>query len=157
MSPRSRYPYETPLISWIDVARGAGAGAGILILGGVGFGFLSSDILGTTDFRFYVFLLQLAAFFLAGYTAGYAVDDAPASNGMVAALGTIAVWVPVRALLWHMNQRSEGVKLFSDQAISVPLLIAACGLAVIVGIAAAYIGAGMADWRRERQRERQRR
>ena len=150
MFRRNRYPFETPLISWVDVGRGAGAGAGVLILGGIGFSFLESESLTTPEFRFGVFLLQIAAFATAGCIAGYAVNDAPASNGLVAALGTILMWVPVRAAIWYASQREAGVQLFSEQGISVPLLAAACGLAVVVGIASAYIGAGLAESQRRR-------
>lgn len=148
MFGRNQYPCKTSLISWIDVGRGAGAGAGVLILGGIGFSFLQTEALETPEFRFGVFLLQIAAFATAGCIAGFAVSDAPASNGLLAALGTILVWVPVRAAIWFESQRDSGTKLFSDQGISLPLLAAACGLAVIVGIASAYIGAGIAESRR---------
>lgn len=135
-------PYKTPLISWTDAGRGALTGTGLLLLGGMVFSSFSAEVLETSEFKFGVFLLQLAAFALAGGIAGYAVDDAPVPNGFVAAVGTLLLWIPIRTGIWWIAQQDTGIDLFSASAIATSEVAASFALACLVGPIAAIIGAG---------------
>lgn len=126
----------------MDAGRGALTGTGMLLLGGIVFSSFSAEVLETSEFKFGVFLLQFAAFALAGGIAGYAVDDAPTPNGLVAAVGTLLVWIPIRAAIWWFSQQDSGIDLFSASGIATKEVAASFALACVVGPTAAVLGAG---------------
>ena len=46
---------------------------------------------------------------LAGLAAAKAATDAPLSNGIVAAIGAFALWIPIRILIWAIRDNGQGL------------------------------------------------
>ena len=144
---RKHNSYAPQLLSWVDIARGAAAGGGLLLLSGIVLGYLEGEVLESNEFRFGVFLLQLVAFSIAGAIAGYGMFDRPVLSGILAAVGAVLGWLPIRAVIWWLNQRDSGYALISEQGISLSAYVSAFGLSVVVGATASIIGAGIHSWK----------
>lgn len=42
-----------------------------------------------------------------GWVAARIADDAPYSNGIVAAIGALVLWLPIRALIWAVRESDQ--------------------------------------------------
>ena len=48
-----------------------------------------------------------AVYAAAGFVAGRIAVDAPYSNGIVAAIGALLLWLPIRALIWTVRDSNQ--------------------------------------------------
>jgi hypothetical protein len=61
------------------------------------------DEFDTSAWAALAFLLLLLVFALAGWIAGATSPAAPLTNGSLAGLGTFALWIPLRILIWAVR------------------------------------------------------
>lgn len=87
----------------------------------------------------------LAAYVVAGAGAGRRGADAPMSNGMVAALGALILWLPIRALIWLARETSRGLFTGHRPVFAPGQLLAQMVLAALFGLVGGLIGARL--WR----------
>jgi len=84
---------------------------------------------------------QLVAYVFAGSVAGAQAPSAPLSNGGLAALAAVIVWIPIRVAIWLVRDETRGL-LSGDDPVFVagPVLIALV-LAFALGMVGGAFGA----------------
>lgn len=55
-----------------------------------------------------------AVYAISGWVAARIASDAPSSNGIVAAIGALLLWLPIRALIWAVRDSDQ--QLFGGQS-----------------------------------------
>lgn len=86
-------------------------------------------------------LLILVAYFLAGFRAGSLVPSAPLTNGMLAALCTVVVWVPIRIVVWFLRENDRGLVSGDDPVLRVGQLFGTAVFAIALGAIGGLVGA----------------
>jgi hypothetical protein len=81
----------------------------------------------------------IAVYFVAGFVSARADDDAPYSNGMVAALGAFGLWIPIRILIWLVRDTSQGLFTGTTPVFSVPAVFTQLVLAAALGAAGGWV------------------
>ena len=81
------------------------------------------------------------AFLLAGFRAGTLVPTAPLSNGMLAALGALLVWIPIRIVVWLLREDDRGLVSGDDPVLRLGQLFSSAVFAIALGAIGAYVGA----------------
>jgi hypothetical protein len=137
------------LVDWRAVARGAGVG--LIVIAPV------TVLRAVVDHRVSdfarsnwppVFLVGiLAAYVAAGWLAGRWAPSAPLTNGAFAALGTLALWLPVRVVIWAVRDDPKGLFTGSKPVLSVGGLFGNAVLAVAAGMIGGILGARYAAQR----------
>jgi hypothetical protein len=125
------------------VARGALAGLVVIVPVTVARAIASH---GVADFdhsgwAVLFFFFILGAYGIAGWVAGTAAPDAPLTNGALAALGAIVLWLPLRIVIWVIRRDHHGLFTGSQPAITLGELFGAFVLGAAVGIIGALIAA----------------
>ena len=87
----------------------------------------------------------LAAYVVAGAVACRRAPDAPMSNGMVAGLGALVLWLPIRILIWLARESPRGLVSGHRPVFALGQLLAQMVLAAVVGLIGGLIGARL--WR----------
>ena len=90
-------------------------------------------------------LALFAAYVLAGFVAGRRVPDAPLSNGLVAGMGALALWLPLRVLIWLVRDESQGLFTGSQPVFTVGQLFAQLLFAAVFGLLGGLLGARTAQ------------
>ncbi len=54
-------------------------------------------------------LAIFAVYAIAGFVAARIATDAPYSNGIVAAIGALALWLPIRTVIWAIRDSSQSL------------------------------------------------
>jgi hypothetical protein len=100
------------LVDWAAVGRGAVVG--LCILAGVSIvdAILDHHITDypNSGWRALLFVVILAGYVIAGWTAGRFVPDGGLTNGALAAMGSVVLWLPLRVAIWLV--RDTGAALF---------------------------------------------
>ena len=78
-------------------------------------------------------LLLLLAYFLAGFRAGTLVPSAPLTNGMLAALCSVAVWIPIRIVVWVVRDGDRGLFSGDDPVLRLGQLFGTAVFAIALG------------------------
>jgi hypothetical protein len=125
------------------VARGALAGLVVIVPVTVARAIASH---GVADFdhsgwAVLFFFFILGAYGIAGWVAGTSAPDAPLTNGALAALGAILLWLPLRIVIWVIRRDHHGLFTGSQPAITLGELFGAFVLGAAVGIIGALIAA----------------
>ena len=102
------------------VARGALAGLVVIVPVTVARAIASH---GVADFdhsgwAVLFFFFILGAYGIAGWVAGTSAPDAPLTNGALAALGAILLWLPLRIVIWVIRRDHHGLFTGSQPAIT---------------------------------------
>jgi hypothetical protein len=84
-------------------------------------------------------LAILVAYVVAGVGAGRLVPDAPMANGALAGLGALALWLPLRVLIWAMRDATNGLFSGTDPVFSASRLLGQAALAAALGALGAYV------------------
>ena len=100
----------------------------------------------TTDFStsawvYPLSLLILLAYGLAGAAAGRAARVSPPLQGAVAGVGAVAVWVPVRVVIWAVREGDRSLVTGDRAALPPGQVFGALALAALVGAAGALLAA----------------
>jgi hypothetical protein len=86
-------------------------------------------------------LAIVVAYLVAGVGAGRIALDAPLSNGALAGLGALVLWLPLRVLIWVMRDATNGLFTGTDPVFSASRLLGQAALAVGLGALGAYFAA----------------
>ena len=84
------------------------------------------------------------AYVLAGAVAGRRSPDAPLTNGLLAGIGALALWLPLRVLIWVARGESQGLFTGSDPVFTATQLFGQVIFAALFGVIGGLIGARMA-------------
>jgi hypothetical protein len=95
------------------------------------------------------FFLILLAYGVAGWVAGRSMPTAPLSNGALAGLGSVVLWLPLRVIIWAIRNDHRGLFTGADPVMTVGQIFGALVLAAGFGILGALLAA-----RRARSAER---
>ena len=87
------------------------------------------------------FFAILFAYGLSGWVAGHSAVRAPLTNGAIAGFGAIALWLPLRVLIWAIRHDHRGLFTGARPAITVGGLFGNVVLAAAVGIIGALLAA----------------
>lgn len=86
-------------------------------------------------------VLVLAAFFVAGVRAGRLGPAGPLTNGMLAALSTVVLWIPVRIVVWLVREGDRGLVSGDDPVLRVGQLFVTAVFALALGALGGRVGA----------------
>jgi hypothetical protein len=78
-------------------------------------------------------VLLLAVYLIAGYVGGREAEDAPYSNGMVAAIGAFVLWIPIRIVIWALRDTGRGLLTGTEPVFTVPAVFTQLVLAAALG------------------------
>lgn len=83
----------------------------------------------------------LVPLFVAGVGAGRWAPAAPLSNGMVAAVGALVLWIPVRVVIWAVRESGRGLVSGSTPALPIGQLFVTAVFAAGLGALGGLVGA----------------
>jgi hypothetical protein len=81
------------------------------------------------------------AYLVAGIGAGRIAFDAPLSNGALAGLGALALWLPLRVLIWAVRDASNGLLTGDDPVFGPSRILGQAVLAAAFGLLGALLAA----------------
>jgi hypothetical protein len=125
------------------VARGALLGLVVIVPVAVLYAFLDRAVDDFEDSGWApLFALAiLIAYVVAGVGAGRLGLEAPMANGALAGLGALALWLPLRVLIWAMRDASNELFSGTDPVFSASRLLGQAVLAAALGAAGAFVAA----------------
>jgi hypothetical protein len=91
-----------------------------------------------------LFVLLLVGYTVGGYVGGKAGADAPLTNGTLAGVGALVIWLPIRVVIWAA--REDGRGLFSGHNAALPpgqlfgALVIAAGFGMVGGFLSERVG-----------------
>ena len=92
-----------------------------------------------------VFALALMlAYVVAGAVAAHRAPATPLSNGTLAGLGALVLWMPLRVLIWVARSESQGLFTGSEPVFTVGQIFGQLLFAAAFGLIGGFIGARMA-------------
>ncbi len=86
-------------------------------------------------------LALFAAYVVAGAVAGRRGEDAPMSNGLLAGVGAVVLWLPLRVLIWAIRNESQGLFSGSDPVFTLGQLFGQVLFAAVFGLIGGILGA----------------
>src|ERR1700674_4179789 len=138
-------PTTVEAIDWPGIRRGAAAGLVVIVPATIIRAVLDRDV---TDFShsgwvYPVSVLILVAYVVAGGGGGRAGRPAPLTNGALAGLGSVVLWIPIRILIWVVREEGRGL-VSGDRAVLPPgqlfgALVISVGLGMLGGVLGARI------------------
>jgi hypothetical protein len=86
-------------------------------------------------------LALFAAYVVAGAVAGRRTEDAPMSNGLLAGIGAVLLWLPLRVLIWIVRSESDGLFSGSDPVFTFGQIFGSMLFAAVFGLIGGILGA----------------
>jgi hypothetical protein len=83
----------------------------------------------------------LAAYVLAGTVAGRRAPDAPLTNGILAGIGALILWLPLRILIWAVRGEDHGLLTGSEPVFTAGQLFGQLLFASAFGLLGGLFGA----------------
>jgi len=83
----------------------------------------------------------LATYVVAGMVTGRRTPDAPLTNGLLAGVGALVLWLPLRLIIWLARSESQGLFTGSDPVFTVGQLFGQVLFAAVFGLIGGIIGA----------------
>lgn len=83
----------------------------------------------------------LVAYVVAGAVAGHHAPGAPLSNGILAGLGALVLWLPLRVLIWVARSESQGLFDGRDPVFTIGQLFGQLLFAAAFGLVGGLVGA----------------
>jgi hypothetical protein len=83
----------------------------------------------------------LAAYVVAGTVAGRRAPDAPLTNGIVAGIGALLLWLPLRILIWAARGEDHGLLTGSEPVFTAGQLFGQLLFASAFGLLGGLLGA----------------
>jgi hypothetical protein len=107
---------DGPLVVWPAVLRGALLGLSVLAGASVIEAILDHNVDSFNDsgWIYPLFVMILVGYALGGWLAGRLAPDGFLSNGALAGLGALVLWIPVRIVIWLVRDENRG--LFSGHS-----------------------------------------
>jgi hypothetical protein len=139
-------PGITDGIDWPAVVRGAVVGLSVIVpvtILRVVLDHEASDP-NHSPWIYPLFVLLLVGYTIGGYVGGRAGAAAPLTNGTLAGLGALVIWLPIRVVIWAA--REDGRGLFSGHNAALPpgqlfgALVIAAGFGMLGGFLIERVG-----------------
>ena len=92
--------------------------------------------------RIPLFFALLVAFAIAGFAAGREVPDRRLTAGMLAGLGAVALWIPIRVAIWLVRDDDRGLVAGSDAVLRPGQVFTVALLACALGLVGGLVGGG---------------
>jgi hypothetical protein len=133
-------------VQWGAVLRGAVVGLSIIVPVTILRVVVDHEVAhpNTSAWVYPLFVLLLFGYAVGGYVAGTAAPDAPLTNGTVAGVGALVIWLPIRIVIWAV--REDGRGLFSGHQAALPpgqlfgAFVIAAGLGLFGGFVSERVG-----------------
>ena len=146
MTPTSTPPpdaVDDDSIEWRAVVRGALVGLAIIVPVTVLRVILDREV---TDFDdsgwiYPLFVLILLGYFVAGWVAGRARPTMPLTHGVLAGVGVLVLWIPVRVVIWVVREDGRGLVSGDDAALRPGQVFGAFVIAAALAALGGWVGA----------------
>ena len=146
MTPASTPPPDAAdddSIDWRAVAHGAFVGLALIVPVTVLRVVLDREV---TDFDdsgwiYPLFVLILVGYFAAGWVAGRSRPTMPLTHGVLAGIGVLVLWIPVRIIIWVVREDGRGLVSGDDAALRPGQVFGAFVIAAALAALGAWIGA----------------
>jgi hypothetical protein len=133
-------------IDWAAVVRGAVVGLSIIVPVTILRVVVDHEVAhpDTSAWVYPLFVLLLVGYAVGGYVGGKAGADAPLTNGTLAGVGALVIWLPIRIVIWAV--REDGRGLFSGHRAALPpgqlfgAFVIAAGLGMVGGFLSERVG-----------------
>ena len=134
---------ERPLVDWPAVLRGAIAGLVVIVPVTVLRALVSHRVhdFDHSAWAAPFFFAILVAYAVAGWVAGRSTPGAPLSNGALAGLGSVVLWLPLRIAIWAIRDDHRGLFTGAHPTMTVAQVFGALVLAAAFGILGALLAA----------------
>jgi hypothetical protein len=150
-APSSTAP--APVVDRIAVLTGALVGLAVLVPVSVVRVILDREI-SDLDHSAWIVVLSIAllvGYVLAGAVGGRRAPNAPLSNGALAALGAVVLWLPIRVVIWLIREDNRGLFNGSKPALSPGQLFGAAVFAVALGALGGFLSTRLGRARAKRE------
>ncbi len=82
-----------------------------------------------------------AAYVVAGLVAGRRAAGSPLSNGLLAGVGALVLWIPLRLIIWTARGEAQGLFTGPDPVFTAGQLFGSILFAAVFGLVGGLIGA----------------
>ena len=86
-------------------------------------------------------LAIFAVYVVTGFMAGRIANEAPYSNGIVAAIGALLLWLPIRALIWAIRDSEQQLFGGTDPVFTPGRILGQIVFAAALGAIGGVVGA----------------
>ncbi len=87
-----------------------------------------------------VFVLLLAGYSVGGFVAGKVGPDAPLTNGTLAGLGALVLWLPIRIVIWAVREDGRGLFTGHSPVLKPGQLFGQIVIAAAFGMIGGFLG-----------------
>ena len=106
-------------VSWRLVLRGSLTGLAVIVPVTVLRVVLDREL---TDFDdsgwvYPLFVMILVGYFMAGWVAGRTETETPLMHGILAGIGVLVLWIPIRVAIWAIREDDRGLFRGKDAAL----------------------------------------
>ena len=130
-------------IDWRVVLRGACYGLAVIVPVTVLRVILDREVHDFDDsgWIYPLFVLILVGYFVAGWVAGRARPTMPLTHGVLAGVGVLVLWIPVRVVIWVVREDGRGLVSGEDAALRPGQVFGALVIAAALAALGGWIGA----------------
>ncbi len=131
-----------PLVNWQAVWRGALIGLCVLAAASIVEAALDHnlDSFKNSGWIYPLFVAILFGYGLAGWQAGRFAPDGALTNGTLAGVGALVLWIPVRIVVWLVRDESQGLFTGHNPALRPWQLFGQVVIAAGIGMLGGYLG-----------------
>jgi len=150
-SPSDPAPGITDGIHWGAVLRGAVVGLSIIVPVTILRVVVDHEVDNPNHsaWIYPLFLLLLVGYAVGGYVGGKAAPDAPLTNGTLAGIGALVIWLPIRIVIWAARENGRGLVSGHNAALPPGQLFGALVIAAGLGMAGGFLSERVGLRRRE--------
>lgn len=136
-------------LDWRVVLRGALVGLAIVVPVTVLRVVLDREIadFDNSGWIYPLFVLILVGYWTAGWVTGRARPDAPLAHGALAGVGVLALWIPIRIVIWAVREDGRGLVSGERAALRPGQVFGA----LVIAATFAMFGAAIAAWLTKRR------
>jgi hypothetical protein len=139
-------PESPTSLDWVAVVSGAVAGLGIVIVAAALHAILDHNVndLDDSGWVLPLFVLVLLGYGLAGWVAQWtatsrASSGSPLTHGALAGIGVLALWFPIRVIIWIARAEDRGLFTGDDAALRPGQIFGHIVIAAGLGMLGAYV------------------
>jgi hypothetical protein len=143
-APTPRPPTDDErVVDWGAVARGAVVGLAILAATSIVDAILDHHVTDypNSGWRAVLFVVILLGYFAAGVVAGWFAPYGELTNGALAALGSVVLWLPLRVAIWLVRDTGAGLFHGSRAALAPGQVFGALVISAGLGMLGGWFGA----------------
>ncbi len=145
-SPDPRDPKiadDGPLVDWRAVSRGALLGLCVLVATSVLEAILDRNVdnFKDTGWIYPLFVAILFGYALGGWQAGRAAPAGALTNGTLAGVGALVLWIPVRIAIWLVRDEHKGLFTGHSPALRPGQVFGQVVIAAALGMLGGWVGA----------------